>query len=154
MRSKFNFFMRSKFNLFMRSNLSNNIDQEVDTSIMRSKPKIALLAISISWSYLQLTNRSWDWNCLIMHYFNFDLMIEVSTSWSKLSNIYEQIRPHEQIEFWPHDQKFDLLKKLNFDLMKFDLLTLSLNKQYLTDFNSFWPILTVFWPILTVFDQF
>jgi hypothetical protein len=29
--------MRSKFNLFMRSNLSNNIDQEVDTSIMRSK---------------------------------------------------------------------------------------------------------------------
>ncbi len=29
--------MRSKFNLFMRSNLSNNIDQEVDTSIMRLK---------------------------------------------------------------------------------------------------------------------
>ena len=29
--------MRSKFNLFMRSNLSNNIDQEVDTLIMRSK---------------------------------------------------------------------------------------------------------------------
>ncbi len=29
--------MRSKFNLFMRSNLSNNIDQEVNTSIMRSK---------------------------------------------------------------------------------------------------------------------
>ncbi len=28
--------MRSKFNLFMRSNLSNNIDQEVDTLIMRS----------------------------------------------------------------------------------------------------------------------
>ncbi len=29
--------MRSKLGLFMRSNLSNNIDQEVDTSIMRSK---------------------------------------------------------------------------------------------------------------------
>ncbi len=29
--------MRSKLCLFMRSNLSNNIDQEVDTSIMRSK---------------------------------------------------------------------------------------------------------------------
>jgi hypothetical protein len=40
--------MRSKFNLFMRSNLSNNIDQEVNTSIMRSKPKIELLAILIS----------------------------------------------------------------------------------------------------------
>ena len=29
--------MRSKLCLFMRSNLSNNIDQEVDTSIMRLK---------------------------------------------------------------------------------------------------------------------
>ncbi len=29
--------MRSKFNSFMRLNLSNNIDQEVDTSVMRSK---------------------------------------------------------------------------------------------------------------------
>ncbi len=38
MRSNFfSFFMRSKLCLFMRSNLSNNIDQEVDTSIMRSK---------------------------------------------------------------------------------------------------------------------
>jgi hypothetical protein len=45
------------------------------------------------------------------------------TSWSKLSNINEQIWPHEQMEFQPHDQKFDLLKKLNFNLMKFDLLT-------------------------------
>jgi len=32
----------------MRSNLFNNIDQEVDTSIMRSKPKKALLLI---WSH-------------------------------------------------------------------------------------------------------
>jgi hypothetical protein len=40
--------MISKFNLFMRSNLSNNIDQEVDTLIMRSKPKQALFIISIS----------------------------------------------------------------------------------------------------------
>jgi hypothetical protein len=31
--------MRSKFNLFMRSNLPNKINQEVDTSIMRSKLK-------------------------------------------------------------------------------------------------------------------
>jgi len=54
--------MRSKFYLFMRSNLSNNIDQEVDTSIMRSKPKQALFLISISWLFLWLTNRSWDWN--------------------------------------------------------------------------------------------
>jgi hypothetical protein len=35
--------MRSKLCLFMRSNLSNNIDQEVDTSIMRSKFQKALL---------------------------------------------------------------------------------------------------------------
>jgi hypothetical protein len=40
--------MRSKLSLFMRSNLSNNIDQEVDTSIMRSKPKKALFLILIS----------------------------------------------------------------------------------------------------------
>ncbi len=42
--------MRSKLCLFMRSNLSNNIDQEVDTLIMRSKFQKALLGISISWS--------------------------------------------------------------------------------------------------------
>jgi hypothetical protein len=40
--------MRSNFNLFMRSNLSNKINQEVDTSIMRSKFQKALLGISIS----------------------------------------------------------------------------------------------------------
>ncbi len=57
-------------------------------------------------------------------------MIEVSTSWSKLTNINEQIRPHEQTEFWPHDRKFDLLKKLNFDLMKFDLMIISQNHKH------------------------
>ncbi len=54
--------MRSKLCLFMRSNLSNNIDQEVNTSIMRLKPKQALFLISISWSFLWLTNQSWDRN--------------------------------------------------------------------------------------------
>jgi len=88
----------------------------------------------ISWSHLGLTNWSWDQNSLIMLYFNFDLMIKVSTSWSKLSNINEQIRPHEQIEFWPHYQKFDLLKKLNFDLMKFDLMIISHNSRILSLF--------------------
>ncbi len=65
-------------------------------------------------------------------FLGFDLMIKVSTSWSilldnfdLLINIIGQFRPHEQTQFWPHDWKFDLLKKLNFDLMKFDLLTLS-----------------------------
>ncbi len=40
--------MRSKLYLFMRSNLSNNIDQEVDTSIMRLKPKQALLQVQLT----------------------------------------------------------------------------------------------------------
>jgi hypothetical protein len=40
--------MRLKLDLIMRSNLLNNIDQEVYTSIMRSKPNKALLLISIS----------------------------------------------------------------------------------------------------------
>ena len=57
-------------------------------------------------------------------------MIKVSTSWLTLSNIKEQIWPHEQIEFQPHGQKFDLLKKLNFDLMKFDLLSLGESKGW------------------------
>jgi hypothetical protein len=70
-------------------------------------------------------------------------MIENLTSWSKLSNINEPIWHHEQIEFWPHDQKFDLLKELNFDLMKFDLMIISLfnyefyaNKYYFLANNS------------------
>jgi hypothetical protein len=54
------------------------------------------------------------------------MLFWILISWSKLSNINEQIRPHEQIEFWSHDRKFDLLKKLNFDLMKFDLMIISL----------------------------
>jgi hypothetical protein len=62
-----------------------------------------------------------------MLYFEFR-----SHDWSVnlLIDIIGQIRPHEQIEFWPPDQKFDLLKKLNFDLMKFDLLTLSQYIEY------------------------
>ncbi len=40
--------MRSKLCMFMRSNLSNNIDQEVDTLIMRLKFQKALLGILIS----------------------------------------------------------------------------------------------------------
>ncbi len=45
-------------------------------------------------------------------------MIKVSTSWSKLSYIIEQIRTDEKVEFWSHDH--------NFDLMKFDLMIISL----------------------------
>ena len=112
--------MRSKLCLFMRSNLSNNIDQEVDTWIMRSKPKQALLQILISWLFLWLTNRSWDQNCLIMLYFNFDLMIKVSTSWSILLD------------------KFDLMNKLNFNLM---IKNLTSWKSWISiSWNStFWP---------------
>jgi hypothetical protein len=72
-------------------------------------------------------------------------MIENSTSWSKLSNINEQIRPHEQIEFWPHDRKFDL-KKLNLDLMKFDLMIMihfgSNFNYYQTVFVSYMTVLS------------
>ncbi len=36
---------------------------------------------------------------------NFDLNIKVSTSWSKLSNIIEQIlQPLEKVEFWSYDR--------------------------------------------------
>jgi hypothetical protein len=48
---------------------------------------------------------------LIILFLNFDLMIKVSTSWSKLSHINEQIWSNEQISFWSHE-------KVNFDLMK------------------------------------
>jgi hypothetical protein len=58
MRLKLPFFMRSKLCLFMRSNLSNNIDQEVDTLIMRSKPKQALFLILISLVANKLIMRS------------------------------------------------------------------------------------------------
>jgi len=53
-------------------------------------------------------------------------MIELSTSWSTLSNINEQIWPHEQTQFGPHDRNFDLMKNCNFNLMKFDLMIISL----------------------------
>ena len=90
MRSNFfSFFMRSNLCLFMRSNLSNNIDQEVDTSIMRSKPKQALLKILISWLFLWLTNQSWDWN-------------------SKKSKIRQ---------FWSYDQFFS--RKCNHEIKSF-----------------------------------
>jgi hypothetical protein len=46
-------------------------------------------------------------------------------------NIIRQIQPHEQIEFQSHEQKFDLMKKLNFDLMKFDLMIISLMKYHI-----------------------
>ncbi len=57
------------------------------------------------------------------HEIKIQLFHEIELLLIKLSNINEQICTHEQIEFRPHDQKFNLLKKLNFDLMKFDLLT-------------------------------
>ena len=53
---------------------------------------------------------SWDQNCLIMLYF----------------------------EFWSHDQKFDHLKKLNFDLMKLDLMISSLCKPYIFQLKRLW----------------
>ncbi len=75
--------------------------------IMRSKFLIMLFWISTSWSYLQLTNQSWDQNCLIMLLFEF---------WShkkgliRRSNHYYEFQPHEKWEkIWPHE--FDLMKK-------------------------------------------
>ncbi len=46
---KIQLFQEIEFSI-MRLNLSNNIDQEVDTLIMRSKFQEALLGILISWS--------------------------------------------------------------------------------------------------------
>ncbi len=72
MRSKFNFFRRSNFWSWGRNSICSwgricslifdSFDQEVKFSIMRSKFKKALLGILISWSFLRLTIRSWDWN--------------------------------------------------------------------------------------------
>ncbi len=67
--------------------------------------------------FLQLTNQSWDRNCLIMLFFNFDLMknaairrsnqlLGILTSWKVPKNSISW-----KIEFWSHE-------KLNFDLMK------------------------------------
>jgi hypothetical protein len=59
-----------------------------------------------------------------------------------LIDFIRQIRPHEQIEIWSHDRKFDLMKKLNFDLMTFDLMIISqifqLDRQNLT-IHIFFP---------------
>jgi len=99
----------------------------------------------------KLTNQSWDQNCIIMLYFEFrshdqfvihkndheikicnnaclgyDLMIEVSTPWSILLDkvdLMNKLNFTSWLKIQPPDQKFDRLKKLNFDLMKFDLLT-------------------------------
>ncbi len=49
------------------------------------------------------------------------MLFWVLISWSKC-------QPPDQIEFQSHDRKFNLLKKLNFDLMKFDLMIISLKK--------------------------
>ncbi len=93
--------------------------------IMRSKfPNNALFLISISWSYLQLTNRSWDRNCLIMlfwtirqfwshekcHDHEIESLLGILTSWKVKKNLISWIRP---------------LEKMNFDLMRFDLMIIS-----------------------------
>jgi hypothetical protein len=72
----------------------------------------------------------------IFAFLGFDLMIEVSTSWSKFYNIIEQIWSREKVEFQPRDHNFDLMKKLNFNLMKFDLLT----TIFEVNFDSFFRI--------------
>ena len=81
-------FMRSKFTFSWGQNyfcswdricsiIFDRFDQEVNTLIMRSKFQKALLGVSISWSFLWLTNWSWDRNSLIMLLFSFDLMIDL-----------------------------------------------------------------------------
>jgi hypothetical protein len=77
----------------------------------------------ISWSICKSQIQSWDriLKSIIRQFWPHDQSVDL------LINIIGQIRPHEQTQFWPHDQKFDLLKKLSFDLMRFNLLTLSLN---------------------------
>ncbi len=55
-------------------------------------------------------------NCIFRQFQSHDQSVDL------LIIIIEQIWSNEQIEFQPHDQKFDFLKKLNFDLMKFDLM--------------------------------
>ncbi len=49
----------------------------------------------------------------------------VTSTIMTLSNINQQIWPHEQSQFQPHDCNFDLMKNCNFDLMKFDLMIIS-----------------------------
>jgi len=97
----------------------------------------------ISLSHLRLTNWSWDQNSLIM-LLSFDLMIKLVTNKifmrSKLVRMlfrvlisWSKCWPPDQyfwtnliswkVECWSHDCNFDLMKKLNFDLIKFILLT-------------------------------
>ncbi len=42
----------------------------------------------------------------------------------------EKIFSHKQIKFQLHDRNFDLMKKLNFNLMKFDLMIISYYKLH------------------------
>ncbi len=53
------------------------------------------------------------------------MLVWVLISWCKCQppdQYYCKFWFYEKGEFWPQDQKFDLLKKLNFDLMKFNLM--------------------------------
>ncbi len=49
-------------------------------------------------------------------------MIEVLTSWSILLNKFDLMK---KVEFWPHDPNFNLMQKLKFDLIKFNLMIIS-----------------------------
>jgi hypothetical protein len=42
---------------------------------------------------------------------------------------FKNFRSHEKVEFRSHDHNFDLMKKLNFDLMRFGFLTPTLLKS-------------------------
>ncbi len=86
---------------------------------MRSKFKKALLGILISWSFLQLTNQSWDQNCLIMLYFEFwshDRFVshKYNHDIEILKSIIRQFRPHENCrdqEIKSNIRNFDLMIK-------------------------------------------
>ncbi len=139
MRSNFlSCFMRSKFLIIDLIPWSRHFSWDQNYLIM-------LFRVSISWLHLQLTNLSWDQNFLIMLYFEFrshdrfvshkndheieirnnaflgfNLMIEVSTSWSILLD------------------KFDLMNKHNFDHMIKNLISW---KSWISiSWNlTFWP---------------
>jgi hypothetical protein len=68
-----------------------------------------------------------------------------------LIDFIRQIRPHEQIEIRSHDRKFDLMKKLNFDLMKFDLLTLSPLDLYKSVMNGTTTVIKLYFTHLSYF---
>jgi hypothetical protein len=76
----------------------------------------------------------------------------VSTSWSKLSNIIEQIQPHEKVEFRSHDQLFDSLKSLiliSWNLTSWSFPTLPMSQSN----HRTWPILYYVCLILDVSGQ-